>query len=91
MPEPEPRASTGRLFITSARFGEENRPIPTPLRNRITANTGKAKSTGRAMSPANVPAVMSIPLVVNHLVPSLSDNAPDNGAVIRKPIVNGTM
>ena len=38
MPAPEPRASAGRLFITSARLGEENMPMPMPLISRIAAN-----------------------------------------------------
>ena len=28
MPAPAPRAPAGRLFITAARFGEVNRPMP---------------------------------------------------------------
>jgi len=40
MPEPEPRAYVGRLFITLARFGDENMPMPIPLHSRITANVG---------------------------------------------------
>ena len=43
------------------------------------------------MSAAKVPAVMSMPSVVNHLVPSLSLSAPEIGALSRKPIVIGTM
>ena len=31
MPAPAPRALPGRLFITSARLGEENMPMPIPL------------------------------------------------------------
>ena len=38
IPDPEPRASPGRLFITSARFGEENMPMPIPFSSRIAAN-----------------------------------------------------
>ena len=46
MPPPAPRCCGGRLFITAARFGEANRPIETPFRNRIAANSGNGKSVG---------------------------------------------
>jgi len=40
IPAPAPRARAGRLFITSARFGEENRPMPTPLSSSNAAKAG---------------------------------------------------
>ncbi len=38
IPAPTPRCAAGRLFMMPARLGEANRPMPTPLRNRMTAN-----------------------------------------------------
>ena len=38
MPAPAPRCEGGRLFITPALFGEENRPMPIPFSRRISAN-----------------------------------------------------
>ena len=38
MPAPAPRWLGGMLFMIPARFGEENRPMPTPLSTRIAAN-----------------------------------------------------
>ena len=40
MPEPTPRRHGGRLFITAARLGEMNRPMPIPLSASSSANTG---------------------------------------------------
>src|ERR1022692_4779378 len=34
MPEPTPRCSAGRLFITPARFGEPNDAMANPMRKR---------------------------------------------------------
>ncbi len=38
IPEPTPRAVGGRLFMISARLGEENSPWPSPFANRSAAN-----------------------------------------------------
>ena len=38
IPAPAPRWLAGSEFITPALFGDENRPIPTPFRTRISAN-----------------------------------------------------
>ena len=38
MPPPAPRSPAGRLFITAARLGEANSPIPKPLKNSAAAN-----------------------------------------------------
>src|ERR1700749_1905783 len=40
MPPPPPRGLAGSEFMMQARFGEANRPMPAPLRNRIAANSG---------------------------------------------------
>src|ERR1700760_1984069 len=40
MPAPTPRCLAGSAFMMPARFGEANRPMPAPLRNRMAANSG---------------------------------------------------
>src|ERR1700760_2709949 len=40
MPAPTPRRLAGSEFMMPALFGEANRPMPTPLRNRMAANSG---------------------------------------------------
>ena len=35
MPAPTPRRSAGSEFMMPARFGEANRPMPTPLSSRM--------------------------------------------------------
>src|ERR1700728_4206740 len=39
MPAPTPRRLAGSEFMMPARFGEANRPMPAPFRNRISANS----------------------------------------------------
>ena len=39
MPDPAPRCSGGRLFITPARLGDPKADMNTPVRKRITPNT----------------------------------------------------
>ena len=39
IPEPTPRCSAGRLFITAARFGEPNEAMASPMKNSRTAKT----------------------------------------------------
>ena len=38
MPPPTPRRLAGREFITAARLGEANRPMPKPLKKSAAAN-----------------------------------------------------
>ena len=39
MPDPAPRCSAGRLFITPARLGDPNAPMVRPMSSRSMPNT----------------------------------------------------
>ena len=91
IPEPTPRCSAGRLFITPARFGAAKAPIANPLSTRIDANTGYEKFTGMSNNSRNENDATTIPPVEKGREPYLSDRTPEMGPAIRNPAVSGSM
>ena len=77
--------------MTSARFGDEKKPMPIPLTSRISANGTYPKLIGSISSSRKLAAETSMPPVANHRAPNLSESTPDSGADTRKPTVSGSM
>ena len=85
IPEPAPRCSRGRLFITAARLGDPNDAITSPVKNSRSANSQYGKLTGSSSSSTNATAVPIIPPVANGRAPNRSDKIPDNGPDDQEP------
>ena len=69
IPDPAPRCSGGRLFMTPARFGEPNMDMVSPVAKRRTAKTQYEKSIGSSSSNPKQTAVPTMPPVANGRAP----------------------
>ena len=91
IPEPAPRCSAGRLFMTPVRLGDPKAAMVRPRRKSRGPKTMYEKSMGRSSrSPKEIPAPI-IPPVAKGRAPYRSERIPVTGPAMSRPRVSGIM